>query len=332
MAEIIRKTEATFFGPWLLDKAALDSLDEIIDEQWTRLESYRKQRIRNAVRRDRNRLTKAGLTPERSEAEEVRRRLENEHPDDGRTITLTLASGNKVRVNNFGEAADDVNCKAAKITKMEVRLCCAGVIGELKVPASGKNHELSLLTLPEASEQADELFVKLHRWAEQHKPTWTRQLCGTRMSFMIPIVAAIFFAIFGTMLTSSFKETWKDEVRELVDKGVTPADHSKALELLLRDAARVKTDTVVDAKSWFTAVAIVGLVVGTVVAILLIIGAATTTFEIGKGVASTRWQKGYDRFLRVTLPGFLIFGVLASIIAAFAYDFIRTWLGIYGGA
>ena len=36
---------------WLLDKAAFDALDEIIDEQWARLEAHRKRRIDNAVRR-----------------------------------------------------------------------------------------------------------------------------------------------------------------------------------------------------------------------------------------------------------------------------------------
>ena len=44
-----------------------------------------------------------------------------------------------------------------------------------------RQHEygLSLVTLPEASEQADELFVRLNRWSEEYKPDWFRRLHGS---------------------------------------------------------------------------------------------------------------------------------------------------------
>ena len=39
MAQLIRKTESSYHGPWLLDKAALAELDEIIVDQVGRLAS-----------------------------------------------------------------------------------------------------------------------------------------------------------------------------------------------------------------------------------------------------------------------------------------------------
>jgi hypothetical protein len=176
MAQMIRKTESAFLGPWLLDQAALAARDSILDEQWSRLEAHKKVQIRNAVRRERNRRGKPDSETEHSDDEsyveekDLRKRIENEYPDDGCTITLTLSTGNKLPVTSFREAVEDVNCQHHEVTKIEVRLRCGDVRGDLEVPTPDKNRSLSLVTLPEASEQADELFVVLHRWAEQYKP------------------------------------------------------------------------------------------------------------------------------------------------------------------
>jgi len=178
MAEIIRKTEATFFGPWLLDGAALAALDEIIDEQWSRLEAHKREQIENAMRQARERSPDMRSVDDK----EIRRVAENDdrYQGDGRMIVLTLSSGNKVRVNSFREAADDVNCQDHEVTKLEVRLYCGGIRGDLVVPVltPNKGPGLSLVTLPEASERADELFVRLRKWAEQYKPDMFRQVCG----------------------------------------------------------------------------------------------------------------------------------------------------------
>ena len=50
MTQMIRKTESKFPGLWILDRAALFALDEIIDEQWSRLEAHKKDEIEAAVR------------------------------------------------------------------------------------------------------------------------------------------------------------------------------------------------------------------------------------------------------------------------------------------
>ena len=138
------------------------------------------------MRRERDRLgksdSKTGLSEDQHKAldKEIRQRAENDYPDDGRTIILTFSSGNKVRVNSFREAANDVHCQDHKVVKIEVRLCCGGIRGDLVVPTPDKNHGLSLVTLPEAAEQAAELFVRLHRWCEQYKPDVLRRLLGAR--------------------------------------------------------------------------------------------------------------------------------------------------------
>ena len=49
---------------------------------------------------------------------------------------------------------------------------------------------------------------------------------------------------------------------------------------------------------------------------------ARTAFEIGRGAASVKRQKQYDRFLRIFIPAFLTMGVLASILGSAIFEFI----------
>jgi hypothetical protein len=329
MAEIIRKTEATFFGPWLLDSAALDAIDEIIEEQWARLEAHRKRQIDNAVRRERDRLARADAEVSeehrRKVDKEIRQRIENDHryPDDGRTITLTLSSGNKVCVNSFRESAIDINCQDQEVAKVDVRICCGGIRGDLTVPTPDNNQGLALVTLPEASEHAVELFVRLHRWCEQYKPDLLRRLWGAKPG-TVPILAGsiVVLCFLIALLTGSvsMKDPLSDEINTLIAKGVKAEDQGRALELLLRKAVDRPADRqLFYPPIWFYAVAITMFVVT-----LLLSFGARTAFEIGKGTASVRRQKKYDGFLRRVIPSFLILGVLASALGSFVYDVFRS--------
>ena len=113
--------------------------------------------------------------------------------------------------------------------------------------------------------------------------------------------------------------TWKDEVRELLANGVKPDNRGRALELLLQKAASLPKDgEKLNLPTWF----VIGAVILAGCATLLTFK-ARTVFEIGKGVASVKRQKQYDRFLRISIPVFLIMGVLASILGSAIFEFIR---------
>ena len=294
MAQVIRKTEATFPGPWLLDNAALTALDEVIDEQWLRLEAYKKRQIGQDHESD---------------------------SGDGRTITLTLSSGNKIRVNSFREAANDVHCQDHEISKIEVKLSCAGIRGDMVVPTPKR--ELSLVALPEANDAADELFVRLNGWAKQYAPDWLRQVrsWGFPLAWILGLSLLLPVVLLGGM-TGAISETntWRNEVDELLSAGVGVENHSRALELLLQKAAGLDQRLgTLHLPVWFGVVAVTLAVVATLLSI-----PAHTAFEIGKGTASVRRQKRYDWFLRKALPTFLIMGVLASVVGTYAVDFLRA--------
>ena len=328
MAQIIRKTEASFPGPWLLDSAALAALDEIIDEQWSRLEAYKKREIASALRHAPYPLGDSESPARRSgygsdAAEDGIRRPEQEHEfhsGDGRTITLTLSSGNKIRVNSFREAASDVHCQDHEISKIEVKFYCGGIRGDMVVPTP-KSPGLSLVTLPEASDAADELFVSLNRWAEQYKPDLLRQWrsLGFPLWWIFALLLLAGLLALGA-ITGFISETntWNTEVRQLLAAGVRVEDQSRVLELLLQKAAGLdQSRGTIHWPVWFVVVTVILAIVASLFSIR-----AHTAFEIGRGVAIVRRQRRYDWFLRKAIPTFLIMGVLASILGSFAFEFL----------
>jgi hypothetical protein len=323
MAEIIRKTESKVMGPWLLDRAALVALDEIIDEQWSRLEAHKQDQIEASVRAEQDRPRKSDPNPERDVANlRQRAREDSRYSGDGRTITLTVTSGNKIRVHNFREAIDDVNCQGHLITKLEVKLYSGGIRGDLVVPTADFSQGLSLIALPEASQQADELFVRLNRWADEHKPDWLRRIRGVDPIF-IWILGALAFGLFLmigliTGIVSATDSVGK-AVRDLVAKGVKPEDYGRALELLLRlSPAYPKQSAAIIVPAWFVCLAITMAMIATLLSFQ-----ARTAFEIGKGAESVLRQRRYERFLRNAIPAFFIFGVLASAVGSFVFEALR---------
>jgi hypothetical protein len=324
MGEFIRKTESKVAGPWLLDRAALLSLDEIIDDQWSRLEAYKQSQIEDAVRAELDRPRKSDPNPER-DLENVRRRArqDSRYSGDGRTIMLTVASGNKIRVDSFSEAMNDVNCHGQVVTKIEVKLYCGGVRGDLVVPTADVFPQLSLITLPEASEQADELFVRLNRWADEHKPDWLRRIRGTPsiLIWAFSLLSFVLVLLIG-MLTGSVSETntLGQAVRDLVARGVKPADYGQALELLLRLSPEYpKQYGTLYFPAWLVGVAITMALIATLLSFQ-----ARPAFEIGSGAASVLRQKRYDWFLRKGIPAFFILGVLASALGSFVFEALRV--------
>ncbi|MGA2254163.1 MAG: hypothetical protein ABSG53_05830 [Thermoguttaceae bacterium] len=107
----------------------------------------------------------------------------------------------------------------------------------------------------------------------------------------------------------------------MLEKGVKPEDHGRALELILRrqKVAFPGANDKITLPTWLLAVAVSTAIVATLLSV-----SARTAFEIGKGATSVRWQKRYDGFLRKIIPSFLILGVLASALGSFAYDLLRS--------
>jgi hypothetical protein len=330
VAELIYPTQRSFTGPWLFDQASMDSLDAVIDEQWSQLETNKKRLIENAVKREKSQADRNGkyegkTAEQRKELDKVIREAVEGDPtydEDGRVVTLTLLSGKKVRDPTLKGAGEHMECQVEYVKKLEVSLVCAGVKVNLAVPSAEKKTDLQIVTLPEGSEQAKEAFVKLTIWADNYRPGWLRVLNG----FPAPLVGPLFiflllpFVFLAAALKSQSEPSLQQEATELLKDGITPTEYGKALTLLLRKEYKTTKEAGFDEVPFWLWIVIV---VFTICAVLLMI-TATTAFAIGRGNQSVRWQKWYGYMLGTWVPGFLISGVLASVVAAIISDRLRA--------
>jgi hypothetical protein len=327
VAQVIHPCEASFPGPWLLDAQALAELDSILEEQWKQLTKHKKKEIEKAFDRAKTQLQHddayKALDDEGKKDEETKLKDKVEkdplYADDGCTVTLTLASKVRVVEASFQAADNAPECQGEVVTKAEVKMLCGGVKVEMVVPTPDKMRPLSLLTFPEGSPPALEAFIKLRKWADERRPDLLRQLQGSAPfgPWFLAIAFAGLFTICGMLTRPREGSSWRHDAKELLDKGIRPEDHGRALEMLIRkelSAQEVQTN--------FPAWLLVALVTIALMALLLSVP-AFTAFNIASGKRSVRIQQRYDRFLRTLLPAFLFMGVLASLVSAFIYDFLK---------
>jgi hypothetical protein len=330
MAQVIHRSQASFLGPWLFDQAAMESLAAVIEEQRIQLEANKKRLIENTVRREKNHAEKAGrytnLTSDQAKEEDrkIRKEVEDDpaYRDDGCVFTLTLSNDHKVKDSTLKGAAEDAECQSQYVKKLEVSMSYGGVKVNLVIPSAEKKNDLQIVTLPEGSDQAKEAFVKLTIWADNYRPGWMRILNGLPPQLIMPIflIWLLPLAFIVSFANPRSRPSHEVEARELVQKGITPDDHSKALTILLRrgyeyDNADMRMDKV---PFWFW-----GAIATLVIPTILFTITATTAFEIGRGKRSVAWQKWYGNLLTKGVPGFIIMGVLASTIGSFIYDKLR---------
>jgi hypothetical protein len=306
----------------------MDALDAVIDEQWKQLQTNKKRLIENATRREQRQAENDGkyenLAPEQTKELDKRIRKEAEsdptYDEDDRIFTLTLESQDKVKDVTIKGAAEHAECQSQYIKKLDVSLVCGGVKVNLAVPSVDKGSELQIVTLPEGSEQAKEAFVKLAIWAENYRPSWVRIVNGFPSVLIFPLFAILLLpCMLLVSITAPPRPSLQDEARDLVKKGITPAEYGKALTILLRRGSEPdKADLGLDeVPLWFwAAMALILTLAG------LLSFTATTAFEIGKGKRSVAWQKWHGNLLRKWVPGIII-PIALSIIAAIIYEHYR---------
>jgi hypothetical protein len=146
-------------------------------------------------------------------------------------------------------------------------------------------------------------------------------LNGLPPPLIIPIFA-VFVVLLAVIVSMTLppRHSLGDDARELVEHGITTAEHSKALTILLRRGYEPDGPerSLGELPFWIWVV----LAMLAIPTILLCI-TSSTAFEIGLGKRSVRWQKWHGNVLRKWMPGFIIMGVVASVVAAMIYERMR---------
>jgi hypothetical protein len=290
MATIIHRTSERFSGIWLLDDDALKAFDEVVEEEWNRLQQKTEQNIRQEIENEiiRRQNKEQNLTPDRLDdlRQEIRIGIEKHYPytKKRRTLTIYLASGQKLPVSSFKEAFEnpDINCQMPK--EFNLKINTESVDCEVEM----EKNKISIRVSPDDIPEASTIFLKFEQWAKRFRSPlplyWWKEF---RFLLLWCLLLFIFFLGLSAGILYQEKDQFKKEAEILLKDGISEAEIPRAIGLMLSKVYGVTpTSTDLHLKPWFK-------VFLPLAVILLIICCfpPTSTIGIGEGVNSVRRQK-----------------------------------------
>jgi hypothetical protein len=310
MSEVIYSTKVYVKGPWLIDADALIQLDEILNDEWIRLQHRKEELLDGEAESQIRAWRELGIYEELSE-EELRQKKEKLKEEkaivslhkDKKEIRIYLPKSRSVVTNSFQAAFREQAIVEEMPIGFRVELQC----GEVRCEMSLKReyNELSINVTPEKSREAWELFIALRQWVVKNRaPTWQRVWSGWAGFQWIIWVALIFLS--ATIISESLDYATpeaKSRAQKLLDSGISEAEIPEAVELLLILQTKYNPgQPKPQLPSWFKVVLVGGLIACVILSIR-----PKVVLGIGRGMERIIWWRRWLRFVGITLPT-LIFG------------------------
>ncbi len=321
---ILRKTDAEFPGPWLLEKDALIELDKIIDEASQIFERAQKKEIKRLIRKESDEAKNSQhyglLSPERQKIElkRIRHRIRSstQFSMRRREIQISVKSRKKMPlVAKFSEAIAHPDMTKEVATLFHLVIDYGSIKAEVRT-SSLWSDKLQINVSPPDGEGCYDLYVTLHQWAERNQPNRATILwhaySGIHWLAILLMQLFIFF-IFAASKTST-SDHFKLEARNMLTDGFTSDQDHKALELLLAINSGFSPKTTASQLESIALYAIYGLLIFGI----LFSYSPKSRLAIGKGEQAIKWQRIWSNFLLKGLIGALALGIIT--------DIFRTWV------
>jgi hypothetical protein len=232
-------TALTIRGPWLLDQAALEVLDEIFSDQRPALHEHAKAELESFARRRAQEDARPDTKPEELESG-VRWFVEHyrgSYDVSWSNAVLFLRGGRTVKAPTLGEAIKHPVGTDETAVSMTYSLKVGKVEAEIALPGRyGFQPALQINVSPQDDSSAQELFGALRNWAlEYGPPPWQQKW----LKFQPGFGTAAFFWLFIFLIfwmgasTELYKGDFRHQAHTLLDKGLKPTDQVEALRLIL---------------------------------------------------------------------------------------------------
>jgi hypothetical protein len=311
MPTVIHSTQAEFGGPAILDKSALERLDDIFARESDRLRALRESVLlveeqTELEKEKREHLRRYGREMSDEELRETLLEIRDELPRKFRyrpeslQILLKLKSGKKVSVSSFDEAARSTELIGERVVSLDVEY----VVNELdaNISTAWSGGSLSVKVRPETSPSAGELYSVLRDWCESTKsPAYLKLWFWARQnSFFVVIVCFFILALFTLSVTSP--NAMKQRAGQFARDGVPPGQEREALQTLLALAVNYEPPS--------SYVSHVGMVWALFVlfALIVVFSQFAPKFEIGLGVGVKRInrQRTLGKFFLISIPVYVL--------------------------
>ncbi len=325
MPQLLYPTAAKVEGPILLSLEQLRELDSILDkheqlltkyqeEIWERELSERLSQQAEDIRRELTEEEKKQYT-ERFE----RRELDYRRRQRQRKTTVYFRSRRRLEVATFQEAAKHPEMMNDLPVGFDLRVRYSPV--RLWIETDDYlGSTIKVSAEPESDENARDLFGELRMWLSSVTPPrwqqwWVKSRPLNWMLWWLWLVVVVLVAGPNIVESEVTKRYYRAQAHGLIEKGITPENQQKAIEVILALSSDYSTPKAppVSVGSWFWFFLTGGLFICAVLSFppKVILG-------LGKGEKSIQFWRYWLRFVFVGVPTFVasnfLWPTLASLV------------------
>ena len=309
MGTLLNPSKRTFAGPWLLDKVALEELNEIVEFANQELKKCRHEIIESIAQKDFD--EKKYDTLEKAKAYALKHSWDTVRKD----IVLISNDESKLKDNSINELLVDPKIKNFRPKELSIDIEYGR---ENKFSFNVKQRydgELEYDIKSTKSEIEDKINYKFENWLDKYKPNII-QTKWLQFAFPLALLSGIFSIIFAINIYSTYKPTsqvvYKDKIDNLINFGINEENTAEALDLLLKiNSGYVPPDIKEEVKISKTARRI------TIIALsfcLLGIFKPITIIGVGKDKNKLKLYKKYMKYILFVIPGIFLYPYIIDLI------------------
>jgi hypothetical protein len=228
--------------PILLDQSALTSLDEIFDSFTKPMQEYCEQGIADETEKDIEYSAQLGAIISDVRREQIRASNARKLKRDKRVCIAYLGKGRRVESDRFSGIVTRPHMASEILESFRYQFRIGAVEAIVEFSSRRYLTDFTVSVEPDDADVAQELFGALQNWAEGFQPSrWMQRWKALTPAFGFAAIAWIALApmfylaarLSGDFPTGSFAT----QAHELLAKGVTASNQTKAIELLLAIAS-----------------------------------------------------------------------------------------------
>lgn len=300
-------------GPWLLDKNALEELNEIVEFANVELEKIRNEKINADALKD--------FEDKKYDSFEKAKAYALKYSYDIIRKNIILISNDESRLNDnsIKELLVDPKLKNFKPKELSIDIEY-GKLNKFSFNVKQRfDGELEYEVISTKSEIEDEINYRIENWIDKYKPLLIQTMWLSFATYLAIFGCIIFFIsalnIFSTYKPNSV-QVYKNQIENLIETGINIENQFQALDLILKINSDyvpldIKEETLISEPA--KRVSIISLA-------FCLIGIFNPKTIIGVG-KHKQTLKLYRRYMK-----FIVFVIPALFIYPYVVEIIKNWL------
>lgn len=311
MSTFVYSTQSNLDGPWLIDRAALGHLGNVIDAISGKFSVASNDCIEAELSKILERYPNNSSEEDR---EKYREDLVQRYKLD-KKITLSLSNSKYIEAESVEEllSLPELIDELPIGFEVEIKSILRSVTIKFKKVTFSNIAKLDIRTSPETDELARVAFVDLQNWAATYQaPLWQRLWANNYGLIVFFWIVAL---LVGSQITLSHSDKLHQDLRpvaiQLLKDGISNENFPKAIELLLRNEFK---EPIVEHKNqapkWFKY-----LVFGGFTSVIILFFRPSLEIGVGRSVVRLKRWRLWTKFVGIMLPGFISVSILWPYLA-----------------